>query len=109
MNLESLGLLPYYKLEKTNEDKIFFFNHVGFYNFWDTYLMLNSNAKNKVYYVIVNRDGRKFNSCVDIKSEDECTAKNIFSNALYRRCPKEMFDDFSELDDLRKEWDIKGE
>lgn len=103
MHLESLGLLPYYKLEKTNTDKEFFFSHVGFYNFWDTYLILNSNVENKVYYVIVDRVGRKYTQNVDIKYEDKHVAKTIFANALHRRCPKEMFNDFSELNNLRNE------
>lgn len=107
MNLESLGLLPYYKLEKTKEDEIFFFNHVGFYNFWDTYLILNSNVKNKVYHVIVNRTDKKFKGNQNITLKDKLESKSIYIKSLYRRCPKEMFNDFPELDNFRTKLNIK--
>lgn len=109
MNLESLGLLPYYKLEKTKEDEIFFFNHVGFYNFWDTYLILNSNVKNKVYHVIVNRTDKKFKGNKNLTLKNKLESASICIKSLHRRCPKEMFNDFPELDDLRDKLNIKGE
>ena len=56
------ALLPYYKIQKTEEDKKFFFSHEGYFNFWNEYLICNINPNEKLYWVIVNRTGHNFST-----------------------------------------------
>lgn len=54
-------VLPYYKIEKTEEGKEFFYAHRGYFNFWDEYLIMNiDEGNNKAFFVLVNRTSRKF-------------------------------------------------
>ena len=39
-------ILPYYKIEKTEEGKEFFYTHRGYFNFWDEYLIMNIDEGN---------------------------------------------------------------
>lgn len=41
-------MYPYYKLRRTEEDKEFFFNNIGFFNFWDEYLILHTPKMKKL-------------------------------------------------------------
>ena len=49
-------ILPYYKIEKTEEGKQFFFANVGYFNFWDEYLIMNVGLEYKTYEVLVIND-----------------------------------------------------
>ena len=39
-------MLPYYKIEKTDEGKNFFYSNLGYFNFWDEYLIANTDTNN---------------------------------------------------------------
>ena len=48
-------ILPYYKIEKTEEGRRFFYANRGYFNFWDEYLILNiDEGHNKLFTVMVN-------------------------------------------------------
>ena len=75
----------------------FFFSHIGYYNFWDEYLIVNTPESNKeTFHVLVNRTGRKFNG-IATEKQKKCLLE-ILSNSVYFRKPEEMFDDFPELE-----------
>lgn len=89
-------ILPYYKIEKTEEGKEFFYTHRGYFNFWDEYLIMNiDEGNNKVFLVLVNRTGRKFSG----KLTDNYKAAVIshITDSIQERKPEEMFIDFPEL------------
>lgn len=89
-------ILPYYKIEKTEEDKQFFFTHVGYFNFWDEYLIMNVGLEYKVFSVLVNRPKTKFNPCE--QTEDYKVLRNLYiKKSVLQRRPEEMFEDFPEL------------
>lgn len=93
-------MLPYYKIQKTEEDKKFFFSHEGYFNFWNEYLICNINPNEKLYWVIVNRTGHNFSN--PKPSENQRTTFNlIFEQSVREKIPEEMFIDFPELDSLR--------
>ncbi len=87
-------IYPYYKISKTLEDKEFFLSHIGYFNFWGEYLILNLGISD-CFAVIVNRPKRKF------MGTWENNQKELFDDALsksYRELkPEQMFEDFSEL------------
>lgn len=89
-------ILPYYKIEQTEEGKQFFFNHKGCFNFWDEYLIMNiDEGHNKLFTVLVNRTGRKFNG---IQTDDyRIAAISYVKESVQARKPEEMFEDFPEL------------
>lgn len=90
-------MLPYYKIEKTDEGKNFFYSNLGYFNFWDEYLIANTGTSNgEIFWVIVNRTGRKFNG-VTTNKEQELDIRNELANSVYLRKPEEMFKDFPEL------------
>lgn len=88
-------MLPYYVLEKTDECKLFFRSHKGFFNFWNQYLILNAGYTD-VFLVMVNRPKRKF--CGDMTREQEGHFKTIMREHLEAHLPEEMFRDFPELE-----------
>lgn len=92
-------LLPYYKIEQTEEGKEFFYSHRGYFNFWNEYLIMNiDEGNNKVFSVLVNRPGRKFSGAV-LTDEYKDAAMLHIKESVQERKPEEMFEDFSELQD----------
>lgn len=91
-------MLPYYKIEKTEEGRNFFYEHLGYFNFWDEYLIANTNTSNReLFWVIVNRTGRKFNGVAT--EGQKLDIRDELANSVYLRKPEEMFEDFPELKD----------
>lgn len=90
-------ILPYYKIENTEEGKEFFYAHRGYFNFWDEYLIMNINeGNNKVFSVLVNRGGFKF-SGAELIDEYKVAATSYITESVQERKPEEMFEDFPEL------------
>lgn len=90
-------VLPYYKIQKTREDKEFYFAHEGYFNFWDEYLICHLN---KINWVIVNKTKRKFERAF-ASNVQRATFNLMFEQSVRKRIPKEMFIDFPELESLR--------
>lgn len=90
-------ILPYYKIERTEEGRQFFYANRGYFNFWDEYLIMNiDEGHNKVFSVLVNRTGRKFSG---IKTNDYRLAEiSYVKESVQARKPEEMFIDFPELE-----------
>ena len=89
-------ILPYYKIEKTEEGKEFFYTHRGYFNFWDEYLIMNiDEGNNKVFLVLVNRTGRKFSG--KLTDEYKVAATSHIKESVQERKPEAMFADFPEL------------
>lgn len=89
-------ILPYYKIEQTEEGKQFFYNNIGYFNFWDKYLIMSIGYKN-CYTVLVNRPNRKFKHEYE-PTEDYKIVRNLHIKcSVYQRKPEEMFVDFPEL------------
>lgn len=91
-------ILPYYKIQKTEEDKQFFFSYIGFFNFWNEYLVANVDLNEDIYWIIVNRTDKKFSKHYDVSENHKILFNIIFENSIRSRIPKEMFDDFPELE-----------
>lgn len=90
-------ILPYYKIERTEEGKQFFYANRGYFNFWDEYLILNiDEGRNKIFTVMVNRIGRKFSNVKPSWKYREAKTLHI-KVSVQQRKPEEMFDDFPEL------------
>ena len=90
-------ILPYYKIEKTEEGRQFFFSNIGYFNFWDEYLIMNiKEGHNKVFTVLVNRTGRKFGN-VELAEDYKFIRDSYIMNSVRSRKPEEMFTDFPEL------------
>lgn len=89
-------ILPYYKIDKTEEGKQFFFSNIGYFNFWDEYLIMNVGLDYKIYTVLVNRPKRKFSNQ---KVTEDYSAKTMayLKSSIRERRPEEMFVDFPEL------------
>ena len=95
-------ILPYYKIDKTEEGKQFFFTHVGYFNFWDEYLIINVGLEYNTYTVLVNRPKTKFSNPQN--TEDYKIKRDLYVKAsVCQRKPEEMFNDFPEL----KKFDIR--
>ena len=92
-------MYPYYKLRRTEEDKEFFFNNIGFFNFWDEYLILHTPKMKNYYKWIVNRTGKKF-SMPKLNDEVETEAARVMNNSFKERKPEEMYEDFFELKNI---------
>ena len=93
-------MLPYYKIEKTDEGQKFFYSNLGYFNFWDEYLIANTSTSNgEIFWVIVNRTGRKFGNA-NPSNEQYLDVRNELANSVYLRKPEEMFKDFPELKDF---------
>ena len=91
-------ILPYYKIEKTEEGKQFFYSHKGYFNFWDEYLIMNiDEGNNKVFTVVVNRTGRKFGYVRENRRYKAAKVQHIKASVQERK-PEEMFTDFPELE-----------
>ena len=89
-------ILPYYKIERTEECKQFFFVNVGYFNFWDKYLIMNIGYNN-CYTVLVNRPNRKFKHEFE-PTEDYKVVRDLhITSSVHKRKPEEMFIDFPEL------------
>lgn len=89
-------ILPYYKIEQTEEGIQFFCKHVGYFNFWDEYLIMNVGLEYDIYTVLVNRPNTKFSN--PEQTEDYKVKKDLYLRASVRqRKPEEMFTDFPEL------------
>ena len=100
MNILLIGgdevTLPYYKIEQTNYGKQFFYNNIGYFNFWDEYLIMHISGYDKLFTVLVNRTGRKFSGAVE--TEDYKVCRNLLlEKSIRQRKPEEMFDDFPEI------------
>ena len=96
LNLKTL--LPYYKLQKIEKDKNFFYDHSGYFNFWDEYLLLrdkNYSDDNNVAVVLVNRINKKFRVIKKLKNK-KVYFNYVMDSYKYHK-PKEMFEDFPEL------------
>lgn len=90
-------ILPYYKIEKTEEGRQFFYAHRGYFNFWDEALIMNiDEGNNKVFFVLVNRAGRKFNGA-KLTDDYKVAVMSHIKESVQERKPEEMFDDFPEL------------
>ena len=89
-------ILPYYKIEKTEEGRQFFFTHIGYFNFWNEYLIMNVGLKYKAYSVLVNRPKRKFNH-IRVTQDYKNKKYSYLKESVYQRKPEEMFADFPEL------------
>ena len=92
-------MYPYYKLRRTEEDKEFFFNNIGFFNIWDEYLILHTTKMKNYYNCIVNRNGKKF-SMPKLNDEVETEAARVMNNSFKERKPEEMYEDFFELKNI---------
>ena len=91
-------MLPYYKIERTNEGKEFFFSNIGYFNFWDEYLILNVGYKNW-YTVLISRTKTDFH--ITQPTEDYKVVTNLYiEKSVRKREPKEMFVDFPELNEI---------
>ena len=89
-------ILPYYKIERTQEGKQFFFTHVGYFNFWDKYLIMNIGLMDGTYDVLVNRAESKFSN--PEQTENHKILRDLYvKKSVYERKPEEMFIDFPEL------------
>ena len=90
-------ILPYYKIEKTEEGKEFFYAHKGYFNFWDEYLILNiDEGNNKVFSVLVNRTDRKFSGAQ--LTDDYKMAEHLhIKESIQVKKPEEMFVELPEL------------
>lgn len=93
-------ILPYYRIERTNEGKQFFFNNIGYFNFWDEYLIMHVPTYNKIFTVLANGTGRKFVDAIETEEYKVCR-NLLFEKTIRQRKPEEMFDDFPELDRFR--------
>lgn len=90
-------MLPYYVLEKTEECRLFFYSHKGFFNFWNQYLILNLGYK--VFDVMVNRPHTKFNGSVTIEQKQHF--QEVKKEHFEAHLPEKMFADFPELEIMR--------
>ena len=101
--------LPYYKIEKTKEGKEFFFSHIGYFNFWDEYLIVHTReSKGKIFHVLVNRPKTKFNGATVDNEHKKCAEISAISAIADSVClvkPEEMFKDFPELVEYN-EWKV---
>lgn len=89
-------ILPYYKIEKTEENKQFFYTNRGYFNFWDEYLIMNiDEGNNKVFLVLVNRTGFKFSG--KLTDGYKAAAISHITDSVQEKKPEEMFVDFPEL------------
>ena len=91
-------MLPYYVLEKTEECRLFFYSHEGFFNFWNQYLILNAGYDD-IFWTLVNRPKTKLHG-ITTKEQNECF-KIITREHLEAHLPEEMFVDFPELEIIR--------
>lgn len=91
-------ILPYYKIERTEEGKQFFLANRGYFNFWNEYLIMNiDEGHNKLFSVLVNRIGRKF-SVIKQSKEYGVAGKSYIKESVQQRKPEKMFMDFPELE-----------
>lgn len=91
------NVLPYYRIDKTEDGKRFFFTHIGYFNFWNEYLILKTNmSMNETFHMVVNRTEKKFER-KEITEEQKIAASIAFNTSLYYEKPEEMFKDFPEL------------
>lgn len=94
-----MNILNYYVLNKNNEDKDFYFENEGIFNFWNKYLIAHIGLYN---IVLVNRTDKIFHG--DRLSDDEkiVIQKSIKENFCdARNCKKDNVISFC---DLLKEW-----
>lgn len=92
-------MYSYYKLRRTEEDKEFFFNNIGFFNFWDEYLILHTPKMKNYYWCVVNRTDKKFSGS-KLNNEVEVEATQVMNKSFEERKPEEMYEDFPELKDI---------
>lgn len=97
MVFDEKNILPYYKIEKTNEGKEFFFSHIGYFNFWDEYLILHTTeSEGKIFKVLVNRGNHKFKGGEMTEEQDKSFKRAVVASVYFQK-PEEMFKDFPEL------------
>lgn len=91
-------ILPYYKIEKTEEGRQFFYSNIGYFNFWGEYLVMNiEEGYNKKFLVLVNRPKTKF-TVTTITNKHREDAISYIKESVYEKRPEEMFIDFLELE-----------
>ena len=91
-------ILPYYKIECTEEGRQFFYANRGYFNFWDEYLILNiDEGRNKIFTVMVNRTGIMFSGEKTNRKYRFAKISHI-TDSVQERKPEEMFKDFPELE-----------
>lgn len=90
-------ILPYYKIEQTEEGKEFFYAHRGYFNFWDEYLIMNiDEGNNKTFFVLINRTDKKF-SGTKLSDDYKSVVISHITDSVQVKQPEEMFVDFPEL------------
>ena len=90
-------ILPYYKIEKTDEGKQFFYSNYGYFNFWDEYLIANiPEGDGEIFWILVNRTGFKTSGIQATNKQRHAMQKNICDSVRLLK-PEEMFDDFPEM------------
>lgn len=97
--LDEKNILPYYKIERTKEGKEFFFSHIGYFNFWDEYLILHTTESNGIYVALANRPQRQFSGKIT-NDKQKSSFVNAIATSVYYKKPEEMFEDFPELREL---------
>lgn len=90
-------ILPYYKIEQTEEGKQFFYTHIGYFNFWDEYLIMNVGLEYNTYTLLVNRPKTKFSNPKQTISY-KVKRNGYLKESVRKRKPEEMFEDFPELE-----------
>lgn len=89
--------LPYYTLAQTEEDKQFYFDNEGIFNFWNTYLVVHIGNQHIVH---VNRSGKKIpEHQTHVLKKDE---KKIINQIDIWNQYKQIFKDFPEC--LKEDW-----
>ena len=89
-------VLPYYKIERTKEENEFFNSNIGYFNFWDTYLIIKTSECEDTYGVLVNRDSKEFGSG-KLTDKQKVSIYNSLADSVYFQKPEQMFKDFHEL------------
>ena len=92
--------MSYYILKKDKKDKEFFYDHSGYFNFWDEVLILRDKrytTKDTAGLVLVNRTAREFHGCM---SEERIIYPLYLNKSIREHKPEKMFKDFQELEDF---------
>lgn len=97
-------MLLYYVLKNRDEDRRFFHEQEeGYFNFWNKYLILKVKNLNGVSMIIVNRTQKRFSCNENIDLILKIHMYKVFTESIKTGEPKEMFDDFPELNELAKD------
>ena len=69
---------------------------MGFFNFWDMYLILKKDNVKGIYSCLVKRDDREFHG--QMTEEQKLSMVGSIANSVYFKKPEEMFKDFPEME-----------